>query len=61
MGLLGVTPMMMLDKKNLEIADIMLGWTGPFARRGRAAAADVTGAGRREGPGAPRLFVAQCY
>jgi hypothetical protein len=26
MGLLGVTHMMMLDKKNLEIADIMLGW-----------------------------------
>ena len=26
MGLLGVTHMMMLDKKNLEIADIMLNW-----------------------------------
>src|SRR6187399_450316 len=26
MGLLGVTHMMMLDKKNLEIADIMMGW-----------------------------------
>jgi hypothetical protein len=26
MGILGVTHMMMLDKKNLEIADIMLGW-----------------------------------
>jgi hypothetical protein len=26
MGLLGVTHMMMLDTKNLEIADIMLGW-----------------------------------
>jgi hypothetical protein len=26
MGLLGVTHMMMLDKKNLEIADVMLGW-----------------------------------
>ena len=26
MGMLGVTHMMMLDKKNLEIADIMLNW-----------------------------------
>jgi hypothetical protein len=26
MGILGVTHMMMLDKKNLEIADIMLNW-----------------------------------
>jgi hypothetical protein len=26
MGILGVTHMMMLDKKNLEIADIMMGW-----------------------------------
>lgn len=26
MGILGVTHMMMLDKKNLEIADIMLDW-----------------------------------
>ena len=26
MGILGVTHMMMLDKKNLEIADIMLEW-----------------------------------
>ena len=26
MGILGVTHMMMLDKKNLEIADILLGW-----------------------------------
>jgi hypothetical protein len=25
-GMLGVTHMMMLDKKNLEIADIMMGW-----------------------------------
>ena len=28
MGMLGVTHMMMLDRRNLEIADIMLGWTG---------------------------------
>ena len=27
MGILGVTHMMMLDAKNLEIADIMLNWT----------------------------------
>jgi hypothetical protein len=26
MGMLGVTHMMMLDKRNLEIADVMLGW-----------------------------------
>jgi hypothetical protein len=26
MGLLGVTHMMMLDRRNLEIADIMLDW-----------------------------------
>ena len=26
MGMLGVTHMMMLDKKNLEIADVILGW-----------------------------------
>jgi hypothetical protein len=28
MGMLGVTHMMMLDRRNLEIADIMLGWAG---------------------------------
>jgi hypothetical protein len=26
MGMLGVTHMMMLDRRNLEIADIMLNW-----------------------------------
>jgi hypothetical protein len=28
MGILGVTHMMMLDKKNLEIADIIYNWIG---------------------------------
>jgi hypothetical protein len=28
MGMLGVTHMMMLDRRNLEIADIMLDWVG---------------------------------
>jgi hypothetical protein len=32
MGLLGVTHMMMLDKKNLEIADVMLGWVNKNVR-----------------------------
>jgi hypothetical protein len=32
MGILGVTHMMMLDKKNLEIADIMLGWVNKNVR-----------------------------
>ena len=32
MGLLGVTHMMMLDKKNLEIADIMLDWINKNVR-----------------------------
>jgi hypothetical protein len=32
MGILGVTHMMMLDKKNLEIADIMLGWVDKNVR-----------------------------
>jgi hypothetical protein len=32
MGLLGVTHMMMLDKKNLEIADIMLGWVNKHVK-----------------------------
>jgi hypothetical protein len=35
MGILGVTHMMMLDKKNLEIADIMLGWVGKNVRGGQ--------------------------
>lgn len=37
MGMLGVTHMMMLDKKNLEIADVMLGWVNK----------NVKGSGRR--------------
>ena len=32
MGLLGVTHMMMLDEKNLEIADVMLGWVNKAVR-----------------------------
>jgi hypothetical protein len=28
MGILGVTHMMMLDKKNLEIADVIYNWIG---------------------------------
>src|SRR5438094_5563346 len=32
MGILGVTHMMMLDKKNLEIADILYNWIGRNAR-----------------------------
>jgi hypothetical protein len=32
MGILGVTHMMMLDKKNLEIADIMLNWVNKNVR-----------------------------
>ena len=32
MGMLGVTHMMMLDKKNLEIADVMLNWVGKNVR-----------------------------
>ena len=28
MGILGVTHMMMLDKKNLEIADVLYNWLG---------------------------------
>jgi hypothetical protein len=32
MGLLGVTHMMMLDKKNLEIADVMLWWVNKNVR-----------------------------
>lgn len=33
MGILGVTHMMMLDRKNLEIADIMLGWVKKNVRK----------------------------
>jgi hypothetical protein len=32
MGLLGVTHMMMLDKKNLEIADVLFNWIGRNVR-----------------------------
>ncbi|HET9358361.1 MAG TPA: hypothetical protein VFO58_01340 [Vicinamibacterales bacterium] len=35
MGILGVTHMMMLDKKNLEIADIMMGWVKKNVRGAR--------------------------
>jgi hypothetical protein len=35
MGILGVTHMMMLDRKNLEIADIMLGWVKKNVRGGK--------------------------
>jgi hypothetical protein len=34
MGILGVTHMMMLDKKNLEIADVIYNWIGRNVRRG---------------------------
>jgi hypothetical protein len=33
MGILGVTHMMMLDKKNLEIADVMIDWVSRNVRR----------------------------
>jgi len=32
MGILGVTHMMMLDRKNLEIADIMFNWVDKNVR-----------------------------
>ena len=32
MGMLGVTHMMMLDKKNLEIADVILEWVNRNVR-----------------------------
>ena len=32
MGMLGVTHMMMLDRRNLEIADLMLNWAGKNVR-----------------------------
>jgi len=35
MGILGVTHMMMLDKKNLEIADIMLNWVNKNVQKKR--------------------------
>ena len=40
MGMLGVTHMMMLDRRNLEIADILLGWLARNVRpeRGRSRA-----------------------
>ena len=38
MGMLGVTHMMMLDKRNLEIADIMLDWVNKNVRAGSATA-----------------------
>jgi len=34
MGMLGVTHMMMLDRRNLEIADIMLNWVNKNVRGG---------------------------
>jgi hypothetical protein len=33
MGMLGVTHMMMLDRKNLEIADVILRWVSRNVRR----------------------------
>jgi hypothetical protein len=33
MGMLGVTHMMRLDRRNLEIADIMLNWVGKNVRK----------------------------
>jgi hypothetical protein len=35
MGMLGITHMMMIDTKNLEIADIMLDWANKHVRRAR--------------------------
>jgi hypothetical protein len=32
MGMLGVTHMMMLDRRNLEIADLMLNWASKNVR-----------------------------
>ena len=32
MGILGVTHMMMLDKRNLEIADVIMGWVNKNVR-----------------------------
>jgi hypothetical protein len=33
MGMLGVTHMMMLDRRNLEIADLMLNWASKNVRK----------------------------
>jgi hypothetical protein len=33
MGMLGVTHMMMLDRRNLEIADLMLTWASKNVRK----------------------------
>ena len=33
MGMLGVTHMMMLDRRNLEIADILLNWVNKNVRK----------------------------
>ena len=40
MGILGVTHMMMLDKKNLEIADVIYGWLEKNVRGGWQSAGD---------------------
>ena len=45
MGILGVTHMMMLDKKNLEIADVIYGWVDKNVRA--AGKAPVTRTARR--------------
>jgi hypothetical protein len=39
MGILGVTHMMMLDKKNLEIADILYNWLGKNVSTGKGSRA----------------------
>ena len=33
MGMLGVTHMMMLDRRNLEVADILLNWVSKNVRK----------------------------
>jgi hypothetical protein len=35
MGILGVTHMMMLDAKNLEIADVIYNWLGKNVKAGK--------------------------
>jgi hypothetical protein len=45
MGILGVTHMMMLDKKNLEIADVIYGWLDKNVKAGGKTA--VTRSARR--------------
>ena len=43
MGILGVTHMMMLDKKNLEIADVMMNWVNKNVRpRGKSSRVNST-------------------